>query len=297
MWNDMNLDGLADFVLVAAHGGFAHASRVSARPKATLSRKVMELEASLGVRLFERGSRSVRLTEEGELLYARTAGLLTDIAESADIVRDVSAHPRGRLKVSVPTLFGHMLMGRLAAQFTAAYPDVQLTVTSEDRAVDLVREGYDAIIRVNPKPDSDLVGRCFVRDQLLIVAAPTFPAPSPTDGATDETPVPVVVRNATKPVATWQIAGAGPRDVRTRTVLELPTFTMIRDAVLTGIGAAKLPRLLVADDLAAGRLVSWGLSSDRTSELWVLHASTRYASARVKVFTQFLVAAFPGEWL
>ena len=293
----INLDDLADFVLVAAHGGFANASRASARPKATLSRKVMELEASLGVRIFERGPRSVRLTEEGELLYARTAGLLTDLNESADIVRDVSAHPRGRLKVSVPTLFGHMLMGRLAAQFTAAYPDVQLTVTSEDRAVDLVREGYDAIIRVNPKPDSDLVGRCFVRDQLLIVAAPTFPAPSPTDGATDETPVPVVVRNATKPVATWQIAGASPHDFRTRTVLELPTFTMIRDAVLTGIGAAKLPRLLVADDLAAGRLVSWGLSSDRTSELWVLHASTRYASARVKVFTQFLVAAFPGEWL
>ena len=290
----MNLDDLADFVLVAAHGGFAPASRASGRPKATLSRKVMELEASLGVRLFERGPRSVRLTEEGELLFARTAGLLSDIAESADMVRDVGARPRGPLRVNVPTLFGHLLMGRLAAQFTAAYPDVTLTVTAEDRAVDLVREGYDAVIRVNPKPDSALVGRCFVRDQLLIVAVPSFPMPS-SAGFTD--PVPVVVRNATKPPALWQIAGASVRDLPTRPVLALPTLTMMRDAVLTGIGVAKLPRLLVADDLAAGRLVCWGPSTDPSTELWVLHPSTRHASARVKLFMRFLKDAFPGEWL
>lgn len=284
----MNLDDLSDFVLVAAHGGFANASRASGRPKATLSRKVMELEASLGVRLFERGPRSVRLTEEGELLFARTAGLLSDIAESADMVRDVAARPRGPLRVNVPTLFGHMLMGRLAAQFSAAYPDVTLTVTSEDRAVDLVREGYDAVIRVNPKPDSALVGRCFVRDQLLIVAAP---------GLTEQGPVPVVVRNATKSPAIWPISGDFARDIHTRPVLALPTLTMMRDAVLTGIGAAKLPRLLVADDLAAGRLVCWGPSTDPSTELWVLHPSTRHASARVKVFMRFLKDAFPGEWL
>ena len=284
----MNLDDLSDFVLVVAHGGFAKASRASGRPKATLSRKVIELEASLGVRLFERGARSVRLTEEGELLFTRTAGLLSDIAESADIVRDVGARPRGRLRVNVPTLFGHLLMGRLAAQFTAAYPDVTLTVTTEDRAVDLVREGYDAVIRVNPKPDSALVGRCFVRDQLLIVAAPGF---------TDQVPVPVVVRNSTKSPAIWPIAGDSTRDIHTRPVLALPTLTMMRDAVLTGIGAAKLPRLLVADDLAAGRLVCWGPSTDPSTELWVLHPSTRHASARVKVFMRFLKDAFPGEWL
>ena len=291
----MNLDDLSDFVLVAAHGGFAPASRASGRPKASLSREVMELETSLGVRLFERGPRSVRLTEEGELLFTRTAGLLSDIAESVDIVRDVGARPRGRLRVNVPTLFGHLLMGRLAAQFTAAYPDVTLTVTTEDRAVDLVREGYDAVIRVNPRPDSALVGRCFVRDQLLIVAAPSFPAPSATRGPTD--PVPVVVRNGTKPSAIWTIAGDSTRDIHTRPVLALPTLTMMRDAVLTGIGAAKLPRLLVADDLAAGRLVCWGPSTDPSTELWVLHPSTRHASARVKVFMRFLKDAFPGEWL
>lgn len=84
----MNLEALSDFVLVASHGGVTQAARASGRPKASLSRRVMELEASLGVRLFERGSRSVRLTEDGELLLARTSGPLGDIAEVAEALRD-----------------------------------------------------------------------------------------------------------------------------------------------------------------------------------------------------------------
>lgn len=112
----MDLEAFSDFVLVAANGGITQASRVSGRPKASLSRKVMELEASLGVRLFERGSRSVHLTEEGEQLYARTAGPLGEIAEAAELLRDGCAQPRGRLRVNVPTVFGQLLMGRLAAE-------------------------------------------------------------------------------------------------------------------------------------------------------------------------------------
>ncbi len=80
-------------------------------------------------------------------------------------------------------------------------------------------------------------------------------------------------------------------------MLELPTLPTVRDAVLTGIGAAKLPRVLVADDLIAGRLVSWGEATTQAAELWVLHASSRLPSAKVKAFVSFLGAAFPDDWL
>ena len=280
----MNLDDLSDFVLVASNGGFAQASRASGRPKASLSRKVMDLEASLGVRLFERGSRSVHLTQEGELLFKRTNGPLNEIAETADLLRDGNSQPQGRLRINVPSLFGLMLMGRLAAQFKAAYPDVLLEVTMEDREVNLASEGYDLVIRANPKSDSELVGFCFQREQLLVVAAPTL---------TQQQPVPVVVRNSARNKALWQIAGTQLREIQTLSVLELPAFTMIRDAVLTGIGAAKLPRLLVADDLTAGRLVSWGAVTGQPTEIWALHTSRRFASAKVKAFMQFLKTAFP----
>ena len=289
----VNLNALADFNLVAASGGIAHASRVTGRPKASLSRRIMELEASLGVRLFERGPRSLRLTEEGEMLYARSAGPVGEIAEVGQILRDGSAQPQGRLRVNVPLLFGELLMGRLAAEFIMAYPDVQLDITTEDRAVDLVAEGYDVVIRTNPSPDANLVGRCFARCQLLIVAAASLECPldklDPLHGGS----IPVVAMRASPDLDVWPISGAPAGfELSLRPVLLLPSLVMIRDAVRTGIGAAKLPRLLVADDLASGRLVCWATASDPPVELWALHASRRLASAKVKAFMQFLDAAF-----
>jgi len=213
------------------------------------------------------------------------------------MLREGRAQARGRLRVNVPSLFGQLLMGRLAAEFSRAYPEVTLDVTMEDRKVDPVVEGYDVVIRLNPEPDLALVGRCFVRDQLVIVAAPSFATPSSTSGSPDEEPVPVVVRSSMRNSTIWEISGPEGRKFHTRPVLRLPSFPMVRDAVISGIGAAKLPRVLVAEDVSAGQLVCWGNSSGRPAELWALHASSRFASAKVKAFKRFLEAAFPGKWL
>jgi DNA-binding transcriptional LysR family regulator len=196
----------------------------------------------------------------------------------------------------VPAVFGQVLLGRLAAGFAKAHPEVNLEVTMEDRAVDLVTEGYDVVVRLNPRPDSTLVGKCFVRDQLLIVASPPLAKPS-GPGWEGDRELPVVVRTALQHDAVWKVPAPDGPEVRTRTVLELPTLPTVRDAVLTGIGAAKLPRVLVADDLAAGKLVSWGAATERPAELWALHSSGRLPSAKVKAFLRHLEAEFPGEWL
>lgn len=95
----------------------------------------------------------------------------------------------------------------------------------------------------------------------------------------------------------WKTVDPDEREFHTRQVLQLPALPMIRDAVLTGIGVAKLPRVLVAEDLATGRLVNWGPASSQPAELWSLHASSRLASAKVKAFMRFFDAAFPEEWL
>jgi DNA-binding transcriptional LysR family regulator len=292
----MDLEALSDFVLVAANGGITQASRASGRPKATLSRKVMELEASLGVRLFERGARSIHLTAEGETLFSRTSGPLGEIAEVTELLRDGRSRPSGRLRISLPTVFGQILLGKLAADFTKAYPEVKLDAIMEDREVELVAEGYDVVIRLNPTPNSTLVGRCFARDQLLIVAAPSLVAPA--DKANDtEYLLPVVRRNGATDRNAWRMPGPDGAVVQTRTVLELPTFPTVRDAVLTGIGAAKLPQVLVTEDLATGRLISWGPATERPAELWVLHSSSRLPGAKVKAFARFLEKAFPDGHL
>jgi DNA-binding transcriptional LysR family regulator len=109
-------------------------------------------------------------------------------------------------------------------------------------------------------------------------------------------PLPVIVRASPRGTSRWKIPGPGAREVPTQTVLQLPLFTMIRDAALTGLGAARLPRLVVAEDLAAGRLVSWGTATDQPSELWALHTSRRLPSAKVKAFMTYLETEFPKAW-
>src|SRR3546814_3766630 len=108
----MELSALSDFNLVVAQGGFGRASRTSGRPKATLSRHVMELEESLGVRLLERGGRSLRLTDEGRALYERTERLLAEIEEVGEALTAGVSQPRGHPRVSGPDWFPHTLLGQ-----------------------------------------------------------------------------------------------------------------------------------------------------------------------------------------
>ena len=287
----MNLDDLSDFLLVATHEGFTQASRLSGRPKASLSRKVMNLEASLGVRLFERGSRTIRLTQEGSVLFERISGPMREISETANLLQDGRAHPQGLLRVNVPTLFAQMMMGRIAAEFTRSYPEVRLSITLEDRQVDLIKEGYDLVIRVNPEKSSDLVGRCFARDQILTVSTPELKNRYMRSIKKSMKPLPVIVRGSSSH-ETWKIDEASDKEIPVSVVLQLPLFTMMRDAVLTGIGAARLPRLVVADDISSGRVVSWGVARDAPAELWGLHTSSRLPSAKVKAFMNFLESHF-----
>ena len=177
----MDLLALADFNLVARHGSFGEAARATGRPKATLSRRVSELETSLKLRLFERGPRGLKLTQEGHALYERTGALLTEIAESAAAIASGSDRPRGRLRISAPMLFSQIAMGKLVATFALKYPEVQLEVTTEDRGVDMIEEGYDLVIRVNPDPDESLIGRVFLRDRLVVVATHPSPQRQPPD--------------------------------------------------------------------------------------------------------------------
>ncbi len=280
----MDLLALADFNLVARHGGFGRAARETGRPKATLSRRVAELEADLGLRLFERGARLLKLTQEGRALYERTGALLAEIDETAAALASGGDRPRGRLRISAPLLFSQTAMGTLAAGFARAYPDVRLEVTTEDRPVDMVEEGYDVVIRVNPDPDENLVGRIFLRDRLVVVAAPHLARPA--DGA----PVPAIVRPVGDQAA-WRIAGQP--DIAIDPVLRLSSLVMVRDAVRAGVGAGCLPASVVSHDLAAGRLVRWGDVAGPEIALWALYPSRRLLSARVSAFLEYLKAAFP----
>lgn len=292
----MDLQALSDFDLVAANSGFGRAARVSGRSKATLSRRVAELEESLGVRLIERGLQTLRLTDEGRALHERTHGLLSEIAEAGEAVVLGASTPRGRLRVSAPVVFAHVALPKIGARFAIAYPEVQLEIVAEDRKVDPVEDGYDLIIRIDPSPDERLVGRRFLNDERLIVAPPDMPRPAPSVEGKDAA-IKAVLLSATPPGLLWRISAGTQADIvlRPEPALRFSSLLMVRDAVLAGAGAAMLPKLLVAEDIEAGRLAYWGKQAGPSVEIWALQSSRRLVGAKVRAFLEVVGRAFPDK--
>ncbi|WP_420132733.1 LysR family transcriptional regulator [Rhodopseudomonas sp.] len=284
----MDLLALADFTLVARHGGFGRAARAAGRPKATLSRRVAELEAALALRLFERGGRTLKLTEEGRTLYERAGHLLAELEQTAAAIAAGGEKPRGRLRISAPLLFSQTAMGKIAAGFALSYPEVRLEVTTEDRPVDMIEEGFDLVIRVNPDPDDNLVGRIFLRDRLLAVASPRLPRPE------GNRPAPAVVRSAGDRQPWTLKTQDGRSTLAIEPALAVSSLIMARDAVRAGVGAGRLPLSLVSHDLADGSLVAWGDIDAPDITLWTLYPSRRLLSARVSAFLAYLKQAFPA---
>ena len=285
----MDLTLLADFNLVAAQEGYAAAGRTSGRSKATLSRNVQRLEDDLGVRLIERTSHAFQLTDDGRMLFTRSEGLLAEVHEIGAEIKGRGPEPRGRLRISAPLVFSHVFLGALAADYKVAYPKVQLEATVEDRRVDLVEEGYDVVVRVNPPAKSNLVGRCFFRDQYVVAAPPGLRRPT----ARQTRPVTAVVMTHRQERKNWHIqADDAQREIRFEAALRLPSLLMVRDAVVAGAGAAALPLSIVEEDIAAGRLVSWGEQVDGAVEVWVLHTSRRASNSKVLSFVEFVCERF-----
>ncbi|RKE37847.1 DNA-binding transcriptional LysR family regulator [Paraburkholderia sp. BL23I1N1] len=286
----MDLTSLADFNAVALHGGFGPASRALDRPKATLSRRVAELEEELGVRLIERGARRLRLTEEGLALHERTRGLMTEIQEAGEAVASRAPVPRGRLRISAPVVFAHVQLCQIAARFALAYPQVELEIIAEDRVADPVEDGYDLVIRIDPPRDEQLVGRRILGDERLVVASPTMSVPKMPASEADALQVPAVMSLAAPPGVLWNMRkeGGGVSVIEPKPVLRMSSLLMVREAVLQGVGAALLPRLLVEQDVQAGRLVCWGAEAGSPVEIWALYSSRRLLSAKVRAFMDML---------
>jgi len=168
---------------------------------------------------------------------------------------------------------------------------------AEDRTVDPVEDGYDLVIRIDPAPDERLVGRRVLTDERLIVAAPSLPRPAAEGPEPGEIPVGAVVLAAMPPNRVWRMRSADGRTLtlKPRPVLRLSSLLMARDATIAGAGIALLPKLLVADDVAAGRLALWGVEDAPPVQIWALQSSRRLVGAKVRAFLDVIDQSFPNR--
>jgi DNA-binding transcriptional LysR family regulator len=292
----IDLNAWRDFEAVVRAGTITAAARLLGAPKSSVSKRLQDLEAALGVRLIERSTRSLRLTQEGEAFHARVLRVLADADEAIALLRAGTQVPSGHLRLCTPVLLGHAFMGQFAAAFRARNPLTTLEVVLLDRRVDLVEEGFDAAIRVGQLPDSNLIVRPLAEVDHVVVGAPALLGHKPLATPTALAAWPCLahaVGEATR--SRWRLLqGQQQVDVQTQPVIVLSSLPALREAALAGAGLAYLPRFLVAQDLSEARLVQAlpGWAGVRVP-ISVVVPSSRQMPLRVRALIDLLVEEFP----
>ena len=167
-------EALTAFVAVANAGGFSAAGRELGIPLPTISRRVIELEETLGARLFHRTTRRVELTEQGKTFFAACQRVLEDLKDAEEALAGEYRTPKGELSITAPVGFGRLHVQPVALEFLATYPEVNLKLLLVDRVVNLLEEHIDAALRIADLPDSSLVARALGHIQLLVCASPKY---------------------------------------------------------------------------------------------------------------------------
>jgi len=280
------------FCLVAELKSFAAAAERLRISPAMASKHVMQLEKRLGTRLLNRTSRRVSLSESGTLYFEQTRQMLDSLDEVEAAVSHATVVPRGRLRLTAPVWMANTMFAGVLADYQARYPEVCLDVDLSGRLVNLVEEGFDLALRATGEPDDALIARSITKVAFYMVAAPAFldRAGRPTKPA--DLAGQALLHYALYPGESFSYPGErGTETVKLNPVLRSGNETLLHMAALEGMGLAFLPKWLVADDIAAGRLVHI-LPDDVIFEgrLFAVYPSRKYLSAKVRTFIDFVAA-------
>jgi len=295
------LDAMRAFAKVVALGSYAEAGRQLGLTRSAVSKGVMELEQILGARLLDRTTRRVGPTEAGLAYYERCVDILARIEETERQVSRLHDEPRGVLKVNAPMSFGALYLGSAVADFMAAYPDLKIELSLNDRFIDPIEEGVDVTIRIAALQDSSLIARKLAPARRLLAASPDYIAkhgmPSkPEDLAAHR----CLNYGHTTLLQRWQLTKDGEAlTVPISSVLCSNNGDVLRAAALAGQGITELPTFLIGPDIKAGRL-QIVLADYPPTELGIfaLYAPNRYLAAKTRVLIDFLVERFGArpEW-
>lgn len=291
----MNLvDGITAFVKIADLGSFAAAARELNISPSAVSKLVSKTEEELGTRLLNRNTRGLSLTQEGEMFLERSRVILDELTSAKEELSSISGEPRGKLRVSLPNMPSFFLP--VISRFMAQYPAVTLEVDLSDRLVDVIDEGFDAVIRVGQLSDSRLTARSLGNCAMNLVASPDYlrryGVPATVDDLRSHTCIqyryPSSGRTEPWPL---QHPASGVVDV-------IPSLICNSTDVRLGLaldskGIAFMPGLLTEKYIASGELdVVLENIVEQNYEMNLVWPTNKYAPSRLKAFTDFIMNYF-----
>jgi DNA-binding transcriptional LysR family regulator len=286
------------FTAIVDGGSFTAAAERLGLSRAAVSKQLMALEDRLAARLLNRTTRRSSLTEVGAAYYERCRQLLADLDDAEREAGRTGTRPRGLLRVNAPMTFGTMHLAPALPGLLAAWPELSVDLTLNDRTVDLIEEGFDVAVRIGQLADSSLIARRLAPCRLVCCAAPEYlrahgEPRHPHDLAGHE----CLLYSYTAGRDGWEFGGAGgPRTVRVKGRLRANNGEALLAAAAAGLGIALSPTFMVSDELSAGRLVpilrDFPVPERGIHAVW---APGRHLSGKIRAFVDFLAARFAPE--
>ncbi|MFN3133895.1 LysR family transcriptional regulator [Roseibium sp.] len=286
------------FIQVVDSKGFSAAARDMGRSKALVSKYVSELEDELGVRLLNRTTRQVSMTEVGESYYKEASEILQRIDDLQASVQSSHQEIRGRLRVSAPRSMGDKLLNAAMMEFLAQHPDVVLDLRLEDRFVDLVEEGFDIAVRVTQLEDSSLIARkiapfrtviCASPDLLAKVGVPNTPA--------DLADRPCIIDTNYRYKQNWAFGSQGERQMVTvKGPVEVNSAEAVCEAALQGLGFIRMPLFFVSEYINEGRLkIVLAEHEEPMRGIYAVYPHRRHLTVKVRALVDFLVSWYAAR--
>lgn len=290
----MELQELNAFVKVVQTGSFTRAAESLGTQKAHLSRVITQLEKKLGVRLLERSTRALSLTEVGREMFERAVGILGAVDDAKRTAQKTQAEPRGVLKMTCGVEFGMLAVSRWIADYLQRYPEVQVQAEYTGRVVDLVHEGFDLAIRLGNLPDSSLAARKLGSLEYGLFASPAYLArrgvpATPADLASHDR----LGFSGGSQSQTWHLHhGAEKVEVATAPRLLVNNSFAVRDAAVQGLGIAQLPLVVAQEQVGQGVLAPVLPQWKRPDvPVHAVFPSARYLTPKVRAFIDLGVEA------
>lgn len=298
----MDLNDIVVFTKVVETKSFTGAADALGLPKSTVSRKLAQLEERLGVRLVQRTTRKLALTEIGEAYYERCSRIVADIAAAEQLVTDMQSTPRGRLRVTASVDFSTRFLGEIVAEFLAQHPEINVELEATDRVVDLIEDGFDLAVRFGQMPESTLIARKLCSLHLILCASPAYLARRGTPRMVEELDEhDHVLFTPASRNQTWTLAsgdGDTTYDFGRPARLATNNYGAVVDVARAGGGIALISEFMVTEEIKSGQLVrvlpDW---QTRPTDVHAVYPARQNVPPRLTLFLDHLAKSLnPPPW-